>query len=408
VTTSPVGRIVEDPSLGVLEKEDRLAAELRRLPGLGAEEALGAVVSGGPAGAARFAADYLAVLPDHLDEKRQAVEHVLRHRPDELDDVGYLVRFLEREMADELVRHCLEDQEERGGALFAAAEAFPDVVRAHEERIQDPDIRVRLWPGAPKQWLVVALLAWRNERDLVAVEQLSFARTDEAREALLRLGDEMPDDAQDLYETLVENAGVFPDTRSPSVYPRTLMGLVGEREVSRHHMGAGYGPSVPLCPLCQRPGVRVLTLAREDLPFEVGGTADPSLFWLPCDCDAVEYLYVRFTDQGLEGLVGEVGPPDDGEDWLPGRLALELLDHPNQHGRSTDAIPGQSDHQVGGYPPWVQTERFPRCPDCHQGMRNLASIDSGKSAFGRMPFEGMLFGFWCDRDSISVTFVQRL
>jgi hypothetical protein len=408
MSTSLVGRIVEDSSLSVPEKEDRLATELRRLPGLGAEEALGAVVSGGPAMAARYAANYLAVLPDHLDEKRQAVEHVLRHRPDELDDVSYLIKFMEPDQVDRLVRHCLEDEETRGGPLLAAAEAFPDVVRAHEERIQDPDIRIRLWPGAPKQWLVVALLAWRDERDLAAVEQLSFARTDQAREALLRLGNEVPEDAEDLYETLVENAGVFPDTRGPSVYPHTLMGLVGEQEVSRHHMGAGYGPSVPICPLCQRPGVRVLTLARQDLPFEVGGTADPSLFWPTCDCDAVEYLYVRFTGEGIENVVGEVGPPDDGEDWLPGRLALELLEHPNQHGRSTDAIPGQSEHQVGGYPPWVQTEQFPRCPDCRQGMRYLASVDSGKTAFGRMPFEGMLFGFWCERDSISVTFEQRL
>jgi hypothetical protein len=255
---------------------------------------------------------------------------------------------------------------------------------------------------------VAALLAWRERRDLTALEQISFIRTDDAREALLRLRDEVQGASMDLYEMLVENAGVFPDTRAPSVYPRTLMGLIGDRQVSRHHMGAGYGPLVPICPLCERPGVRVLTLARDTLPFEVSGAADPSLFWLPCDCDAVEYLYVRFTDQGIEGLVTGVGAPGDDEDWLPGRVALELLDHPNQYGRSTDAIPGQSEHQVGGYPPWVQTDRFPRCAECGQGMRYLASVDSGKTAFGRMPFEGMLFGFWCDRDSISVTFEQGL
>jgi hypothetical protein len=404
VSTTSIRRIVEDSSLSVPEKEDHLAAELRALPGLGAEEALQSVVS--DASAVVFAAHYLAVLPNHLTEKRQAVEHVLRHRPGELDDIDFLVKFLERRTADELVQRCLEDQEGRASALLAAAEAFPDVVRAYEERIDDPDIRILLWPGAPKEWLVAALLAWRDRRDLAALEQASFIRTDEAREALLRLRDEVPDDAKDLHETLVENAGVFLDTRRPSVYPRTLMGLVGGREVSRHHMGAGYGPVVPICPLCERPGVRVLTLTRDALPFEVGGTADPSLFWLPCDCDAVDYLYVRFTGQGIEGLVTDVGPPDDTEDWLPGRLALELVDHPNQYGRSTDAIPGQSEHQAGGYPPWVETERFPRCPECSEGMRFLATLDSGKTAFGRMPFDGTLFAFWCDRDSISVTFEQ--
>ena len=405
---SLIKRIVADPSLDVREKEDRLAAELRRLPGFGTMEAYDAIVSGSPAIVTRYAANYLAVLPDYVDEKRHAVEHVLRSRPADLNDIAYLVRFLSPETADELVRRCLENQEERSGALFSAAEAFPHVVRAYEERIEDSGIRILLWPGAPKKWLVAALLAWRQRRELTALEQISFIRTDEAREALLHLRANLPDEFMPIYETVVENAWVFPDTREPSVYPRTLMGLVGDRQVSRHHMGAGYGPLVPVCPLCQRPAVRVLTLARDTLPFKVSGTADPSLFWLPCDCDAVEYLYVRFTDQGIEGLVTEVGPPDNRENWLPGRLALELLDHPNQYGRSTDAIPGQSEHQVGGYPPWVQTDRFPRCAECGQGMRYLASMDSGKTAFGRMPFEGMLFGFWCDHDSISVTFEQSL
>src|SRR6476659_9775166 len=116
---SLIKRIVADPSLDVREKEDRLAAELRRLPGFGTMEAYDAIVSGSPAIVTRYAANYLAVLPDYVDEKRHAVEHVLRSRPADLNDIAYLVRFLSPETADELVRRCLENQEERSGALFS-------------------------------------------------------------------------------------------------------------------------------------------------------------------------------------------------------------------------------------------------------------------------------------------------
>jgi len=36
-------------------------------------------------------------------------------------------------------------------------------------------------------------------------------------------------------------------------------------------------------------------------------------------------------------------------------------------------------------------------------MMSLASIDSGLTPFGRLGFEGILYGFWCDACAISET-----
>jgi hypothetical protein len=103
-----IERIVINESLTVPEREDRVAEALRRLPGLGADEAARTIAEGGELAVA-YAAAYLAVLPGHLDTKRRSVQHVLRHRPDLLDDLSPLVRFLDRATADEVVRRGLED-----------------------------------------------------------------------------------------------------------------------------------------------------------------------------------------------------------------------------------------------------------------------------------------------------------
>jgi hypothetical protein len=399
--------IVADESLSVPEKEDRVAEALRGLPGHGADEAARTIAEGDSL-AVTFAAACLAVLPNHMEVKRRSVEHVLRHRPDLLDDVSRLVRFVDRNTADQIVRRCLDDPEAHENALAEAAEAFPDMLRAHRDKIEGAPVEAAVWPGAPKDWLDSALKDWRGTYDVAVLEKISFIRTDEARRALLGLRDAVPSDDLDLYEVLVENAGVFPETGEPSVYPRTLMGLVGDRDTSPHHMGPGYGPTVPVCPTCECPAVRVLTLARGALPFEVQAAAEPSFFWFPCDCEALEYLHAHVTPDGVQGVMTEVGPPDDDEDWLPGRLALELDEHPNQFGMATDAIPGFSAHQAGGYPPWAEADRFPHCGVCGRSTRFLASVDSGLTAFGRMPFNGILYGFWCEDCSVSVTFEQRL
>jgi len=224
---------------------------------------------------------------------------------------------------------------------------------------------------------VAALLAWRERRELTALEQIRFIRTDEAQKALLRLRGDVPDESMHIYETLVENAGVFPDTREPSVYPRTLMGLVGDRQVSRHHMGAGYGPLVPICPLCERPGVRVLTLARDTLPFKVAGrpirrysgcpaTATPSstsMSGSPIKASKVSSL------RSGRRMTTRIGCP------ITSRSSCSTT-RTNTAVRRTPSL--AVEHQVGGYPPWVQTDRFPRCAECGQGMRYLASVDSGR------------------------------
>jgi hypothetical protein len=95
-----------------------------------------------------------------------------------------------------------------------------------------------------------------------------------------------------------------------------------------------------------------------------------------------------------------------GTDLIPGNLALQLEEYPFQRGYGGIALPGFSRHQVGGYPSWIQFERFPRCPICSQGMKFLVSIDNGMTPFGRLKFEGILYGFWCDECSVSCTYRQ--
>jgi len=356
-----------------------------------------------------FAANYLAVLPGHLAEKQAVVDTLLRDEPTKLESVTNLIRFLSPSTVDELVRCCLDKPPPGAeGLITEAAEFFPHVVRPYADRITDEYAQSSLWPGAPEEWVTEALDMWRETGDIAAIERLGLARTDFARAALLaHRSSFLPDDLE-LVDTFIENAGIFPESKDPSVYPSTLLGLISDREGSPHHIGAGFASPVPACPMCDEPAVRVLTLARDALPFPVAGVADPSFFWFPCDCDMMHYVYAQFTDDGVEGVMTEVVMPDDSLDWLPGELALDLMVHPNQYGPGIDAEPGLSHyHQVGGYPPWIQADRFPRCTVCGNGMRFLASIDSGITIFGDMSFEGILYGFWCEQCSVSVMHIQQ-
>jgi hypothetical protein len=403
-----IDEIAGDDRLSVRQREERIAEVLVVSDDLGAADAL-ETIAHGVATAAFYAANHLAVQPDRIEEKRRAIRLVLEERSAMLGMVATLVPFADPATVDDLTRFCLEHPDADGieGVLLQAAESFPAVVRVHEERIDDPYVREALWPGAPKRWVVAALMYWQQDRELRALEELATIRTDLARDALLGCRDEVPEDASDLFETLVENAGIVPDTGAPLVHQPTSMGLIGPRDANPHHMGRGYAGTLPACPVCERPAARLLTLSTAALPFAPGGEHDPSLFWPVCDCDVLDYLYARHTPEGTEGIMAETSAHEGDENWLPGRLSLQLHRHPNQHGRGSDAIPGLARHQIGGYPAWIRTDRFPRCPGCGRGMRFLASIDSGMSAFGRLPFEGILYGFWCGSCAVSVTHLQR-
>ncbi len=85
---------------------------------------------------------------------------------------------------------------------------------------------------------------------------------------------------------------------------------------------------------------------------------------------------------------------------------MKLEEYPIKYGRGDLAVPGYSYHQVGGYPQLMKWKSFPKCPVCG-GMKFLVSIDSGMTPFGRLGFNGILYGFWCDDCAVSCTYHQN-
>lgn len=93
---------------------------------------------------------------------------------------------------------------------------------------------------------------------------------------------------------------------------------------------------------------------------------------------------------------------------FPEQLALQLVPKSFSRGRGGNALPGFAQHQVGGFPHLIYPERFPRCPLCNQGMKFLASIDSGITIVAALQFSGTLYCFWCDECSVACTVAQTV
>lgn len=118
-------------------------------------------------------------------------------------------------------------------------------------------------------------------------------------------------------------------------------------------------------------------------------------------------MVARFTKDGVEGVMTPTSDGPAATNLVPGDLSLLLEEHTNQSGYGMEIVPGFNLHQVGGYPPWVTAARFPRCPDCGNGMRYLASIDEGVTPFGVLRLGGILHGFWCEDCAVSATMLQE-
>ncbi|MBJ7297453.1 MAG: hypothetical protein JHC73_14305, partial [Dolichospermum sp.] len=159
---------------------------------------------------------------------------------------------------------------------------------------------------------------------------------------------------------------------------------------------------VPKCPVTDTPANRILTLDISQLDLDLESGYNPSFFWYESGYSP-GCIYVQFTEKGIKGLMTPMTDGEVGNDLIPGELALKLEEYPLKSGRSGIANPGFSNHQVGGYPNWINFESFPRCPICSQGMKFLVSIDSGMTPFGKLGFNGILYGFWCDPCAVSCT-----
>ena len=171
-------------------------------------------------------------------------------------------------------------------------------------------------------------------------------------------------------------------------------------------MGGPVPYAVPKCPVCDTPANRILTLAAAELDCPLDGPHQPSFFWYQCPHPPGSVVVQIMSDR-IKALMHPMSDGQAGTDLVPGDRAMVLEKHPNQFGLGIDQTPGFSCHQAGGFPPWVRIERFPCCPLCQKRMIFLAAIDSGMTPFGRLGFEGILYGFWCDACSVSCTQQQK-
>jgi hypothetical protein len=354
-----------------------------------------------------FPTNYLTLLPNLDSDKRKIVAFILEKKPELMTAAVRLVR----EMPEAVIGRLLEKYFENPSGpamesiIYEVATYFPDRVRSFEQRIKDETIREAMLPGAPDDWVDDLVRKYRTSADPVYLRKIGRIRTDHAVEAMLGLWPSATEkDRQQLY-LCIESSGVFPDTRKASVYFKTYRGVVVGRGESPHLMGGQFAGGVPICAICKTPANRMLTLKASELEFEIDRTFDPSFFWINCQ-HPQDYVVVRFTKQGIEGILTPTSPGPAGVDLVPGELALQLEIHPNQLGYGIDVVPGYGLHQVGGYPPWLNVDRFPRCPICQKGMRYLASVDCGMTLFGELPLGGMLYGFWCERCAVSATLRQ--
>jgi hypothetical protein len=169
-------------------------------------------------------------------------------------------------------------------------------------------------------------------------------------------------------------------------------------------MGPGYPYAVPLCPFCQSPAERLVTLdakSLEDYALEV----DPTFFWYRCKCDNGEHILVKHVDGGLEGVMTAM---TDGPVPSPLPAASLLLEaFPRASIVGGPARPGAGEHQIGGFPVWIDEIFFPRVPGAKRGMMFLGSIDLAATPLGwKTGQSGIVYCFFDDESRIALSLRQ--
>lgn len=407
--STTITEILDNSSLTLDEKVEKITEKLISYSDKGVAESLEFIMNTDDADAASHPANYLALLPNFQKEKTQVVAHILNHQP----QLMFAITNLVKDMPDDVVERLINDyfqnahssSSDLSDIIFEVARFFPEKMHKYVPQIEDDLIKELIWPGGPDSWVDDLVNKYLEEKDPEYLKKLAWFRTDKALDALLTLAPTVPEEDLENLSAYIESSGVFPDTRLASVYFQNYRGYVVSRSESTHHMGGSFPHAVPKCPVTDTAANRILTLDVSQLDLGIESAYNPSFFWYesgyPPDC-----LYVQFTENGLKGIATPMTDGEVGTDLIPGELALKLEEYPLKYGCGGSAVPGYSYHQVGGYPSLMRFERFPRCPVCGTGMRFLVSIDSGMTPFGRLGFNGILYGFWCDDCAVSCTYRQ--
>ncbi|MFE4372631.1 hypothetical protein ACFRMN_31240 [Streptomyces sp. NPDC056835] len=403
--TEIIEKIALDAGLSVPEKRERIIAFLTHSGDRGVPAALECLSETTDNRVSEFVAAYLQMIPGAQEEKTRAAER-LRGAGPLAQSAARLVPWLPTSVIDAFIQDYLADPAPDSpleSVLLSIGVYFPERLRPHADRIENPFVRRTLLSGAPDSFADALLGRWRQNRDIDDLHSLALVRTQHAADHIDSLRDDV-DDPED-WEWLMPLVGRLPDSGKNSGSSPSFMGFIADEGESDHVMGGTYAEDVPLCASCHTPAERILTLSSKSLPYKL--SQDPTFFWFSCDCGEVDRIVARFTADGTRVYFGQQGVSAERSRIVPGKRSLVLEPHPIQPGTSLPAIPGRSQHQVGGLPRWPSPELHPICPGCGNFMPFLAAIDSGPTPFGPMGFEGLLFGFWCDDCFVSTTQIQE-
>jgi hypothetical protein len=351
------------------------------------------------AAAARILGQSAGLQPEKLVLAERIIERDLAS-PDLLPLIRHLPPERLRELSDKCVGNpsCTE-------LLLEIARHSPETVRPLASRIEDARIAAAMRAEAPDDWVVRLHEDYEREHATSYVRAIGQVRTDRARSCLIDAGKRASEEHREAFALALENCGVFPNSRFPSIYFDAFRGYVVSRDESPHHMGPSAPFAVPLCPFCQTPAERVLSLHADALGEDYELEFDPSFFWYRCTCDNGSHILVRHTDSGMEGVMTAMtnGPVDS--PLPPASLLLEPFPRTSIVGGP--ARPGAGEHQVGGYPVWIEERFFPRVPGTDRGMMFLASIDLAATPLGQATGQsGIVYCFLDDESRISVSLRQ--
>lgn len=348
------------------------------------------------------AAHVLGLSPGLASEKVKVTERILARDPASTD-LHPLVRHLDEQRLARLVVESV-DKPARAELILEIARHAPEVVRPHVKAIQDERVLAAARAEAPDEWVAPLLEAYVKTQDVRYIRAIGQIRTDAALSCLIGTSKKAPHEHLPAFALALENAGVSPQTRQPSIYFDSFRAYVVARDESPHHMGPGYPYAVPLCPFCQSPAERLVTLdsrSLEDYALEV----DPTFFWYRCTCDNGDHILVKHTGDGIEGIMTAMTSGPVPSAMSAASLLLEAF--PRSSIVGGPARPGAGEHQIGGYPVWIDESFFPRVPGTKRGMMFIGSIDLAATPLGwNLGRVGIIYCFFDDESRIAVSLRQ--
>lgn len=355
-----------------------------------------------------FSSYYLSLLENLSEEKNRFAKNIIENHESFIPSLQRFINQLDEKNIISIIEKASKskDDEMFESAIYEIATYYPELLRKYKINVEE-SAKKGLLPGSDEEVVKSLVQKYEKAHKSTYLNDIALIRTDEALEAMFEILENATSKEKIEIEMLIENMGVFPapdDRRASMYFQKNYRGSVVAREKSPHHMGAGFEGQVPCCSKSGIAADRIVTLKKSALDFAIGGNYNPSFFWFNGETPT-EGIFVQFLFDGTRSL-NTPQASREGTNLIPTRLSLGLEEFPIQYGRGISALPGYNNHQVGGYIPKMRLETFPICPVCNKPMRLLVSIDGGPTAYGRIPIQGILYGYWCEEDSVSCTKIQ--